>query len=364
MAMIRLTASRRRMCPPNAVAFGLPLDKELQTRQILSTDLKAKREDATMRINARLRRGFTLIELLVVIAIIAILVAMLLPTVQQAREAARRSQCKNNLKQLALALHNYEETHTTFPPGLVTINPQASVVICSLGFGFGASDSWNEAQSGAGVHGTSWMLQILPYVEKNTLYEEWDFELSPSGNRAVGETDIPFFYCPSRRSNAISDARMFQGWTKGGTDYGGCLGVCNGFHDCGTHEFWRVATGNRPEAPCKGMFRVNSATRIRDVTDGMSNTIMLGELERLDRSTGNFSQDGWAIGGSPTIFSTCSNRCRGPNSDFFEEPASDHVGGIHVGLADGSIRFTADSIDKTIFAALGSMQNYEVLGNF
>ena len=352
------------MCPPNAVAFGLPLDKELQTRQILSTDLKAKREDATMRINARLRRGFTLIELLVVIAIIAILVAMLLPTVQQAREAARRSQCKNNLKQLALALHNYEETHTTFPPGVVTINPQASVVICSLGFGFGASDSWNEAQSGAGVHGTSWMLQILPYVEKNTLYEEWDFELSPSGNRAVGETDIPFFYCPSRRSNAISDARMFQGWTKGGTDYGGCLGVCNGFHDCGTHEFWRVATGNRPEAPCKGMFRVNSATRIRDVTDGMSNTIMLGELERLDRSTGNFSQDGWAIGGSPTIFSTCSNRCRGPNSDFFEEPASDHVGGIHVGLADGSIRFTADSIDKTIFAALGSMQNYEVLGNF
>jgi prepilin-type N-terminal cleavage/methylation domain-containing protein len=364
MAMIRLTASRRRMCPPNAVAFGLPLDKELQTRQILSTDLKAKREDATMRINARLRRGFTLIELLVVIAIIAILVAMLLPTVQQAREAARRSQCKNNLKQLALALHNYEETHTTFPPGVVTINPQASVVICSLGFGFGASDSWNEAQSGAGVHGTSWMLQILPYVEKNTLYEEWDFELSPSGNRAVGETDIPFFYCPSRRSNAISDARMFQGWTKGGTDYGGCLGVCNGFHDCGTHEFWRVATGNRPEAPCKGMFRVNSATRIRDVTDGMSNTIMLGELERLDRSTGNFSQDGWAIGGSPTIFSTCSNRCRGPNSDFFEEPASDHVGGIHVGLADGSIKFTADSIDKTIFAALGSMQNYEVLGNF
>jgi prepilin-type N-terminal cleavage/methylation domain-containing protein len=310
------------------------------------------------------RRGFTLIELLVVIAIIAILVALLLPAVQQAREAARRAQCKNNLKQLAVALHNYEETHTTFPPGLVTVNPTATVVICSLGTGFGASDSWTEAQSGAGVHGTSWMLQILPYVEKNTLYEEWNFGLSPSGNRSVGETDISFFYCPSRRSDARSDARMFQGWTKGGTDYGGCLGACNGFHDCGTHEFWRVANGNRPEAPCKGMFRVNSATRIREVTDGTSNTIMIGELDRLDVSNSNFSQDGWAIGGSPTIFSTCSNACRGPNSNFFEEPASEHVGGIHVGLADGSIRFVADTIDKQLFAALGSMQNDEVLSDF
>lgn len=310
------------------------------------------------------RRGFTLIELLVVIAIIAILVALLLPAVQQAREAARRAQCKNNLKQLAVALHNYEETHTTFPPGLVTVNPTATVVICSLGTGFGASDSWTEAQSGAGVHGTSWMLQILPYVEKNTLYEEWNFGLSPSGNRSVGETDISFFYCPSRRSDARSDARMFQGWTKGGTDYGGCLGACNGFHDCGTHEFWRVANGNRPEAPCKGMFRVNSATRIREVTDGTSNTIMIGELDRLDVSNSNFSQDGWAIGGSPTIFSTCSNACRGPNSNFFEEPASEHVGGIHVGLADGSIRFVADTIDKQLFAAMGSMQNDEVLSDF
>ena len=318
----------------------------------------------TMQTQTIFLRGFTLIELLVVIAIIAILVALLLPAVQQAREAARRAQCKNNLKQLAVALHNYEETHTTFPPGLVTVNPTATVVICSLWTGFGASDSWTEAQSGAGVHGTSWMLHILPYVEKNTLYEEWDFELSPSGNRAVGETDISFFYCPSRRSDTKSDARMFQGWVRGGTDYGGCLGACNGFHDCGTHEFWRVANGNRPEAPCKGMFRVNSATRIREVTDGTSNTIMIGELDRLDVSNSNFSQDGWAIGGSPTIFSTCSNSCRGPNSNFFEEPASKHVGGIHVGLADGSIRFIADTIDKQLFAALGSMQNDEVLSDF
>jgi prepilin-type N-terminal cleavage/methylation domain-containing protein len=311
------------------------------------------------------RRGFTLIELLVVIAIIAILVALLLPAVQQAREAARRSQCKNNLKQLALGLHNYEETHTTFPPGVITVNPSASVVICSLGFGFGASDSWTEAQSGAGFHGTSWLLQILPYVDRSTLYEGWDFEVSPSGNRAVGETNVPFFYCPSRRSDARSDARMFQGWVRGGTDYGGCLGACNGFHDCGTHEFWRVATGRRPEdGRCKGMFRVNSATRLREVTDGTTNTIMIGELDRLDLRAGNFSQDGWAIGGSPTIFSTCSNACRGPNSDFYEEPASDHVGGVHVGLADGSIRFISDSIDIGIFTALGSMQNDEVLGDF
>jgi hypothetical protein len=112
------------------------------------------------------------------------------------------------------------------------------------------------------------------------------------------------------------------------------------------------------------MFRVNSAARIREVTDGTSNTIMIGELDRLDVSNSNFSQDGWAIGGSPTIFSTCSNACRGPNSNFFEEPASEHVGGIHVGLADGSIRFIADTIDKQLFAAMGSMQNDEVLSDF
>ena len=249
-----------------------------------------------------------MIELLVVIAIIAILVALLLPAVQQAREAARRTQCKNNLKQLAVALHNYEETHTTFPPGLITVNPTATVVICSLGIGFGASDSWTEAQSGAGVHGTSWLLQILPYVEKTTLYEAWDFELSPSGNRIVGETDIPFFYCPSRRSSARSDARMFQGWLRGGNDYGGCLGACNGFHDCGTHEFWRVATGNRPEAPCKGMFRVNSATRLSEVTDGTSGWTTLEVVGPVSQSAGGWYDVSFLV--SDFVENTTSFRIR------------------------------------------------------
>lgn len=316
------------------------------------------------------RRGFTLIELLVVIAIIAILVALLLPAVQQAREAARRTQCKNHLKQIAVALHNYHDAHRAFPPAVITIDPTASVVICSLTIGYGASDSWTEAQSGAGAHGTSWMLQILPYIEQENLYNEWDFSLSPSGNRSVGETDLAVFYCPSRRNDARSDAIMFQGWLRGGTDYGGCLGACNGFHDCGTHEFWRVATGNRPEADCKGMFRVNSATRMRDVTDGTSNTAMIGELQRLNvNSTSNFSQDGWAIGGVATVYSTCSNTCQngnriGPNNGFFEEPGSQHVGGCHVGMADGAIRFVTDQIDKEIFKALGSMQKEDLTGDF
>lgn len=108
---------------------------------------------------------------------------------------------------------------------------------------------------------------------------------------------------------------------------------------------------------------------MNEISDGTSNTVMIGELQRLDvPHRGNFSQDGWAIGGSPTAFSTCSNWCQGqrsgPNNGFFEEPGSEHDGGCHLGLADGAIRFVSDSIDQGVFSALGSMQNNDVAGPF
>jgi type II secretory pathway pseudopilin PulG len=296
------------------------------------------------------------VELLVVMAIISILVSLLLPAVQQAREAARRSSCQNNLKQIGLALHNYHESFLVFPPGAVASSPPLTVVICSTATGFGAINAWGEAALGPGFHGTSWLLQLLPALDQANIYGQWDFNTSVAGNAAVARTNIPLFYCPSRRAGVDNPSIMFQNWTAGGTDYGGSIGACNGWHDCGVHETWDVDTGRRPAGPCKGVFRTNSSIRVANITDGTSNTIMTAEIQRLDGGTTiTTSQDGWAVGGVATMFSTCSNNCGGPNSNFFEELGSHHIGGCHVGLADGSVHFISENINRQILSELGTI---------
>ena len=132
-----------------------------------------------------------LVELLVVIAIIGILIALLLPAVQAAREAARRMQCSNNLKQIGLALHNYAEAMKAFPPGCIT-------AVSNI------NNPWAAAKStGTGTtnqHGTSWILQVLPYMELSSLHNQWVFSTSVTGNANYAKVDIAAFYCPSRRS--------------------------------------------------------------------------------------------------------------------------------------------------------------------
>ena len=321
-------------------------------------------------------RGFTLVELLVVIAIIAILIALLLPALQAAREAARRTQCINHLKQLGVAILNYESALTKYPPGAVSSAPPTS-------FAFDIKDD-----AANGRNGTSWMVHILPYLEQNVIYDEWNFKRNVSQNEPQARNDIATFYCPTRRDQVrpmdIQNGLMFQRWDKGGTDYGGCVGGGNAFRDCSLsggcsqpceHQMSVIGFGNINKLDV-GIFHLNISTRIAVVTDGTSNTIATGELHRLfNPQPGNeclrISDDGWAVGGVATLFDTDADLVPddglgfgGINSEYFEQPGSDHPGVAHFGMVDGSVRFMSENIDDLLFQDMGSYAGGEVIKAF
>lgn len=313
------------------------------------------------------RTAFTLVELLVVIAIIALLMGLLLPAVQGARESARRIQCANNLKQLGLALQAYDQSNGEFPAGSV------SQEVTSYGPLGDAS-----AASGAGLHGTSWMLAVLPQLEQANLFNQWNFSTNVLGNAVTAQRDVAGFYCPSRRSGLRSGdgSRMINtGWTGGGTDYGGCAGGANLFTNAVPHPWASVNSNIGDEwhqTKRRGAFRPNRSVKVASMRDGTSNTILVGELQRLtirspipDRA----SQDGWAVGGMATVFGTndkevsCSSSCRqtgGMNNFFFENPGSDHFGGATFGMADGSTNFISENVDSILFRNLGCINSGEI----
>ena len=329
----------------------------------------------------RHRVGLTLVELLVVIAIIGILIALLLPAVQAAREAARRLHCANNLKQIGLALHNYASAHRCFPPGFIEVNGAHE----AYGQPAYYIDVWAEAgnTSGTGQHGTSWMLQILPYIEQAALYNNWVFTTNVLDNAVVAQTDIPGFYCPSRRSTVrTKDVQiMFQNWTKGGTDYGGCIGAVNAAANSQSmqapscpHEIQNISTIVAAGASPKevGIFLPNTGVGFAEIRDGTSNTLMTGELQRLHGEDYNqdgtgcpeFTQDGWAVGGMATLFDTYigpGNSAGGINNWFFESPGSEHPGGAQFGMADGSVRFISENTSSELLRDMASRAGGEVI---
>ncbi len=318
------------------------------------------------------KRGFTLVELLVVIAIIGILVALLLPAVQAAREAARRMQCSNNVKQIALALHNYHDSHRIFPLGSYNIN------------------------NGAWPHnGSNWRALILPYVEGTALWDQLRFEANSSfrgdlynnGNQVLRGLKLSVYMCPSSTIDPFDNPHSWSNPLKGQNIlYVGIQGAARpipgpepnkGTRDCG--HGWSCNNG---------MLAANENFRLAQCEDGTSNTMIISEqsglVSRLNRTSNYYG--GW--GGSrhprPITASSCWDLWQtgttcvrfAPNSNILQVGATEamyrnntvinsiHPGGIEIGLTDGSVRFISENLRFLTLKQLACRYDGQTVGEF
>lgn len=317
--------------------------------------------------------GFTLIELLVVIAIIAVLIALLLPAVQQAREAARRTQCKNNLKQIGLALHNYSSTYNQmFPPAKIF---DGNVSQCQ---------GWIRGNS------LSWRVMILPFNDNAPLYNTINFSewiqcrtFSPSTIDPIRNKVFPAYLCPSDPKDAL--------WqNQGGTNYASM--AASGYNP---------SPGSgvpSPNPPIQGSCGLNSnvwhgdssgalgytGTRLAQITDGTSNSILAGEVFRgksfYNLCAGQdytgyrchkwYEESGWC--GTDT--SRIPNHPLRDEVDWVDETtvgqsgsrpvSSAHTGGAQVLMADGSVRFASNSVDAIMWRNVGSCKGNDLAQDF
>jgi len=309
------------------------------------------------------RRGFTLIELLVVIAIIAVLIALLLPAVQQAREAARRTQCKNNLKQLGLALHNYESSIRVFPPSSTS----------PIGKGV-----WNYPGSGPNdpnIHLHSFASLILPYLDQSALYGNLNYNVSALDpvNRTMASTKIPAFICPSYAGSQVSTDTHYTGGSINFANFAIRNYVAMGA---------KTVLGLSGAIPPEGILYPRSSTGFRDIIDGTSSTIMLAETREqgasvwVDGSSASVAARWFNPMNPPTYGGTTTAinynpyflgaQLYGPNNaiDQTYGPSSLHTGGAHHLMADGAVRFISQNLDVNIYDALVSKGAGEIVGDF
>ena len=353
----------------------------------------------------RTKNGFTLVELLVVIAIIGILVGMLLPAVQQVREAARRTSCANNLRQLGLAMTNYESAHQHLPPGYSSHPTRDGSVPSDV---FIDSATWDAAP------GWGWSAHMLPFVEGNTIHDGLQFSepiwLEP--HRQLCEATLPLFLCPStsgptspvevvdENENPYSPdgEPLLLGRSTYVASHGqeSCWGECGSaltgeiFSDIYTAETKTVDVFGDVSRVADGPFYRNSKTRIAQFTDGTSNTICFGEHSSA------LSDKTW-VGVVPgaTVHPRIQSPENGPDGaatlvlvhagpsggelDITGFPIihpvnfptyhvgqmfAEHNTGGNVCLADGSVHFFSESIDLITFAELSSMNEGEIAGEW
>lgn len=294
------------------------------------------------------RKGFTLIELLVVIGVIAILTALIVPAVQQARAAARRTQCRSRLKQIALAMHNYHDVHRVLPVNYMTNE-------------FSALD-----------RGTSWMQMILPFIERENLYESIRFgdDLTDPANIQAAETSVTLFHCPADTHDGTLDFRANVPGRWGVTNYKACLGA-----NWAWGEFSPVVTSAGRNAGdtdgldkctgiiCRGAWGPTWSARFADVRDGSSNTFALGEsVPEWCRHTWWYWPNG-VLGtcAVPLNFKTEPDLQFANEGDWFHNYSfmSRHAGGGHFATMDGAARFVSDSIDRDVYRGLATIQGAE-----
>lgn len=298
----------------------------------------------------RPKKAFTLIELLVVIAIIAVLIALLLPAVQAAREAARRSQCKNNMRQLGLALANYEETHKVFPPSMTS------------GFGKGV---WNYSTTPT-EHLHSFASLILPYLEAGNVHRNIDYNVSAldAANRPMAAMKIPVYRCPSYTGAEFSGDALY-------TAIASNFGIRNYVALGAT-----TVLGLSGAVPAEGVMYPGSTTKARDITDGFSNTFMLSETREqnaavwIDGTSAAVAARWFNVMNPPTFGGSTSSinyktYFQGgifPNSIGQEYgPSSQHTGGAHHAAADGSVHFISENINVTLYEQLVSRNGGEAV---
>ena len=255
--------------------------------------------------------AFTLVELLVVIAIIGILVALLLPAIQAAREAARRTQCKNNLRQIGVALHTYHEAQRKFPLGGLEWRPFGNTTKRQL----------------------AWSAFLLPYVEEPVLAKQLDLTkaFDHADNAKAAATILPVFLCPSsKRLEQLVEGR-------GGCDYGGMYGE-------------RIT---RPNSPPRGLMIYERAFAARHVADGMSKTIIVAEDSQ-------FVDGQWINGKNLFDQAFAINAAPAYENDM----RSEHGGGAQVVLADSSVHFLREDLELTTLAALCTRADGDAVGEY